>query len=545
VRSEDRAPGAHRVRVRRPRRAGAVASAVGVALAVAVVAATGAFLLGPSAGWWALAVVGAIPIPVAVVRPLIVRPRIAARAVALAAATAVAVIAGALLVALALVGRPRGDERVAVAATIVGVAVGVAVGPLAHRRLVAATNRLLLGRAVDPSSALQGFTNQLSRAVPLDELLLQLAERLRRALRLSAAEVWLVRGEHLELAISSPPRTRDALALGDDEVSVVARSGPAGGTWVELWLPGLVGERAASRLRVVPLAQHGELLGLLVCEAAVDADPPDDEDQLLRDIGRAVAQALQTAHLDAALEESTAELRRTNVELRASRARVVAAADAARRGIERDLHDATQQELVAVALHLRVAARLVRESPDEAVAVIDQLVDDVRDVQHAVRDLAHGIYPPLLVESGLPEALRVAAARAAVDVELDVVVPRQAAAVEAAVYFCCLEALQNAAKHAPGSRVQLRVAVARHGDGDSVCFEVVDDGPGFDVRRASPGQGLVNMVDRLGAIGGRCTVDAEPGQGTRVTGVIPVGAEQDVQSNNPRSETIRPMLGGT
>jgi signal transduction histidine kinase len=497
-----------------------------VALAVGVVAGVGSYLFG-GAAWVVLGVVGALGVPVAVARPLIVRPRVAARAVAVALAVAVAVVAGALVVALALVGRPDADERVAVAATVVGVAVGAAVGPVAHRRLVAATNRLLLGRPVAPSAALQGFTSQLSRAVPLDELLLQLAERLRRALGLSAAEVWLVRGDVLELAIASPPRTRAPVALRDDEVSVVARSGPAGGTWIELWLPGLVGDRAASRLRVVPLAQHGELLGVLVCEGAVDEVPPDDEDELLRDIGRAVAQALRTAHLDAALEASTAELRQTNMELRASRARVVAAADAARRGIERDLHDATQQELVAVALHLRVAARLVRDAPDEAVAVIEQLVDDVRDVQHAVRDLAHGIYPPLLVESGLPEALRVAAARAAVDVELDVVVPRQAADVEAAVYFCCLEALQNAAKHAPGSHVQLRVAVARHGEGDAVCFEVVDDGPGFDPAAVvARGQGLVNMVDRLGAIGGRCTIDAETGRGTRVVGVIPLGAPQ-------------------
>jgi signal transduction histidine kinase len=518
-------PSERRARPRGRRRTGVVGAAVVVAVAVGVVAATGAVVLGPGAGWLAVAGAGALVVPVALARPSLVRLRSAAWSAAAATAVALAVVAGGLVLLLGLVGRPTDEERVAVVATLAGVAVGAVVGPLAHRRAVTTANRLLLGQAVAPAAALQAFTSELSRAVPLDELLQQLVERLRRALRLAAAEVWLVRGDQLELSVSSPPRTRPPCAVQGDGAALVARSGPAGGRWVELWLPDLAGDRDAARLRVAPLAHRGELLGVLVCERA-DDDPAggaaDDEDDLLRDIARAVAQALRTAHLDAALEASTEELRQANEDLRASRTRLVAAADAARRAIERDLHDATQQELVALAVHLRVVARLVQETPDEALAVIDQLVDDVRAVQHAVRDLAHGIYPPLLVESGLPEALRVAAARATVDVELDVVVPRQAPDVEAAVYFCCLEALQNASKHAAGSRVQLRVALDGDAARPAVRFEVADDGPGFALDATRGGQGLVNMVDRLGAVGGRCTVESEPGRGTRVVGIVPV-----------------------
>ena len=151
--------------------------------------------------------------------------------------------------------------------------------------------------------------------------------------------------------------------------------------------------------------------------------------------------------------------------------------------------------------------------------MLDELAKGLKDAIAELRNLAHGIYPPLLVDSGLPEALRAAAARSPLDVEVVVQdVGRYPSEVEAAVYFCCLEALQNAAKHAPGAHVT--VAVREEAEG--LVFEVVDDGPGFDVEAQGRGHGFVNMSDRLGAIGGRVRWDSTPGQGTRISGAVPL-----------------------
>ena len=137
-----------------------------------------------------------------------------------------------------------------------------------------------------------------------------------------------------------------------------------------------------------------------------------------------------------------------------------------------------------------------------------------------LRELAHGIYPPLLMDRGLPEALQAAANRAVLPAEVAADVGRYAPDVEAAIYFCCLEAMQNAGKHA-GADARLRITVTET-DGN-LCFEVVDDGAGFDMGTgAARGHGFVNMTDRLGAIDGRLEVESAPGSGTRISGRIPI-----------------------
>jgi signal transduction histidine kinase len=151
--------------------------------------------------------------------------------------------------------------------------------------------------------------------------------------------------------------------------------------------------------------------------------------------------------------------------------------------------------------------------------VLGSLGDDVRAAITELRSLAHGIFPPLLMDAGLVEALRVAADRAASEVVVTSDdVRRYPPEVETAVYFCCMEALQNAAKHAPGASVRLHVAES---DG-AICFTVDDDGPGPDGALLAAGHGLSNMSDRVGALGGDLTVAAAPSGGTRVAGAIPV-----------------------
>jgi signal transduction histidine kinase len=228
---------------------------------------------------------------------------------------------------------------------------------------------------------------------------------------------------------------------------------------------------------------------------------------------------VHNARLDTALQTSLDELRKQADELRQSRARVVASGDAERRRVERNLHDGAQQHLVAMAVNLRLTRDMLADDPQGAAEMLDQLADDVKTTIQELRELAHGIYPPLLADSGLGEALRAAGSRSPLPVALVTDgVGRYSADIEAAIYFCCLEALQNAAKHAPQARVELRVWEESGG----LLFSVGDDGPGFDPAAVRRSHGFVNMADRLGAIGGSVRWESQPGQGTRVLGSIPL-----------------------
>ncbi|MDN5751617.1 MAG: histidine kinase [Pseudonocardia sp.] len=266
----------------------------------------------------------------------------------------------------------------------------------------------------------------------------------------------------------------------------------------------------------------GRVLALLVVERAADADAFTGADErALGEVARRLAIVLRNRALDEALAVTLADLRRANTDLQASRTRLVSAADAERRRIERDLHDGAQQHLVAIAVGLRLVRDGARDAGNEAdVELLDELDCGVRESIGALRDLAHGIYPPLLRDSGLGDALRAAAARSPQPVQVRASdVGRHPEPVEAAVYFCCLEALQNAAKHAGEATVVLTV---RRCDG-RLTFDVADTGPGFDTGAVAAGAGLQNMADRIGAVGGSVRWSSAPGQGTTVTGAVPLG----------------------
>ena len=444
--------------------------------------------------------------------------RILVHTVAAAGLTGV-VVAVYLVVVLGLGRVPDDDERSVLLLSMVAAGVASLLYPVARERLSRFANNLVYGEREAPDELLRGFGNRLSRAIPLDELLLQLAESLRKGMRLSAAEVWT--GSHgvLERVVSVPDRPRAQLVLTAKEEPVVARAGVSGPGWLKIWLPSILAGREDATLRVAPVTNSGELLGLLVAERDPEGDTfAEEEERALTELARQVGLALHNVQLDSALQASLDEVRRQADELRASRARIVASADAARRRIERDLHDGAQQQLVALAVNLRLARDLVTEDGETAVAMLDELATALKEAIAELRNLAHGIYPPLLVDSGLAEALRAAVSRSPLDVELQVEEGRYPSEVEAAVYFCCLEALQNAAKHAPGAHVT--VAVRKEAEG--LLFEVADDGPGFDAEARGRGHGFVNMSDRLGAIGGTVRWDSAPGEGTRVSGAVPV-----------------------
>ena len=257
-------------------------------------------------------------------------------------------------------------------------------------------------------------------------------------------------------------------------------------------------------LRVIE--DSGGPLAAIVIDRDLD---PDDE--LVETVAAVIEAALREAQLQTELEASLSDLED-------SRKRIATAADAERRRIERDLHDGAQQRLIALRLRLSLAEDLLPEDAPAAVA-LRGLEDAVDQTLEDIRSLAHGIYPALLADRGLADALRSAARRAPLPVRIHAKgVTRHAPELESAVYFSCLEAVQNVAKHAPGTTI---VEVRLH-QNDVLRFSVADDGPGFDLARAGAGAGLRNMRDRVESVGGTLTIDARRGRGTTISGMVPL-----------------------
>jgi signal transduction histidine kinase len=225
-------------------------------------------------------------------------------------------------------------------------------------------------------------------------------------------------------------------------------------------------------------------------------------------------------HLRSHNVELTGRLEESLEEVRESRARIVAAADAERRRMERDLHDGAQQRLVMISLKLGMASNLIESDPAAALALHEELSQDASRAIEELRDLAHGIYPPLLESDGLTSALEDIADQSPVPVAMECEgTDRYPAAVEAAVYFCCLEALQNTVKHA-GADSRATIHLSEE-EGD-LHFAVSDDGRGFDVNGQPGSTGMQNMTDRMGALGGTICVTSRPGAGTKIEGWVPV-----------------------
>ena len=223
---------------------------------------------------------------------------------------------------------------------------------------------------------------------------------------------------------------------------------------------------------------------------------------------------------------NSARLQAALDEVLASRARLVAATDRERRRVERDLHDGAQHRLVALAVRLRITEDLCRRDPSAAAAELASVREELHQAQRELRDLAHGVYPAVLTQRGLIPAIEGAADRCPLPVELEIgALGRFSPDVEAAVYFCCVEALQNAAKHAgPGAQVRVTLDAT----GGRLRFSVSDDGLGFGPGPHprggdGDGSGLDNLHDRIDAAGGSLQVRSAPGAGTTISGVLRAG----------------------
>ena len=254
----------------------------------------------------------------------------------------------------------------------------------------------------------------------------------------------------------------------------------------------------------VPVVYQAELLGAISIKMPKGEPLRPAGKQLVADVASQAGLVLSNAGL---IED-----------LRASRQRIVAAQDEARRRLERNIHDGAQQDLVALAIKLRLAGTTVDEDPALTKELLGELQADASGALENVRDLARGIYPPLLADLGLTAALNAQASKSPVPVTVEAdEIGRFGQDTEAAVYFCCLEALQNIAKYAKATEARIWLR-AQNG---TLRFTVSDDGAGYDVGHVPMGSGQRNMADRLAALGGRLEVRSAPSHGTTINAYLP------------------------
>lgn len=482
--------------------------------------------------WWAVGLVGLVaPVLAVRVAPLRRAATSVLRATVTVGGLVTMILAVYLIVVVGLGEDVSGSEHRVVALSMIAGAAAVALAVPTRSRLREMTRPLAESARPSAAAALQNFGARMTRSVPMDELLVQLAETLRETMAPLGAEVWTGEGGILDRTTSVPDHGPARIRLNEAELAAVAGARISGTSWASMWLPSLLepfGVRDDIQVRVAPITHLGHLLGLIVVgKPAEEGVFAAEDDSLLADLARQVGLALHNVHLDSALQESLQELRTKNRLLQESRARIVSAADESRRLIERNLHDGAQQRLVSLAVKLQLT-KLQAGDPEAQARLLDDLGDEVKEAIEELRELAHGIYPPLLRDTGLANALRRAADRSSVPTKADIQTERRfSPAIEAAVYFCCLEAVQNAAKYAgPGAVTILRVTESP----DHLVFEVSDDGVGFDSGAVEKSQGFVNMSDRLGALDGTLTILSTPGEGTMIRGELPLTTELSGES---------------
>ena len=296
-----------------------------------------------------------------------------------------------------------------------------------------------------------------------------------------------------------------AEAFDDPTIEIVFPERGSDGRWIDGWGQPVPIPRSGNGRAVSEVRERGTVVAAIVHDEGLRSRP-----ELVEAGVSMAAVVLENQRLAA---EAEASLR----ELQLSRARLATGAERERRRIERDLHDGAQQRLVALRIELELAEELVRTDAAQGAARLRELAHDVDEALEELRALAHGVYPPLLADRGLEEALRSVAARCSIRVDLVTHdVGRFSTEVEGAVYFCILEALQNVLKHAQRAR---RVVVTLDGGADRLRFTVRDDGPGAVGLVA--GAGITNMRDRLAALGGEVDVSSTPDVGTVVRGAVP------------------------
>jgi signal transduction histidine kinase len=343
---------------------------------------------------------------------------------------------------------------------------------------------VVYGKRATPYEVLAAFSGVVASTRSSEMVLDEMARVVGQGAGANQAEVWLRLDRAVHLSATWPePLQRPAPAL------------PLVGSE----LPELPGEVA------VPVRQGEELLGALTLSMPASEPATEATRKLVADLAGQAGLVLRNVRL---IEE-----------LRASRKRLVTAQDEERRKLERNIHDGAQQQLVALKLRLRIASGTAEEDPAATKRALAELGEATQAALDDLRDLARGIYPPLLADQGLVAALQAQANKSPIDVRVRAdAIARYPQEIEAAVYFCSLEALQNVSKYADAASATVRLWQQ---DG-LLSFEVADDGVGFDTTRIGYGTGLQGMADRLAAVGGSLEVVSTPQDGTTVIGRLPV-----------------------
>lgn len=370
-----------------------------------------------------------------------------------------------------------------IAATVV---VAIAFRPL-QIRMRHWADRLVYGDRATPYEVLSRFSSQIRDTVSADQAIPYLARLLAEGTGAESTIVWVRVSNGLQLAGMWPERhSAEEVSIDYEDLS----------------------NRTADHL--VPVEEDGELLGALAVRMPPGESLTAAEQRLIDDAASQAGMVLRNGQL---IED-----------LHASRQRLVAAQDEERRRIERDLHDGAQQQFVAVKMKTSMASQLIdRGDVDRAKELLTRVIDEIDDGVQTLRELAHGIYPPLLEAEGLPTALRARARSAPVSVDVSAHgLGRYPLDVETAVYFCVLEALQNAVKHGEADQVDITLAQ----EDDALRLRVTDNGSGFDPQTQGRSRGLANMTDRIEVLGGRLEIESSPGSGTSVMGLLPARASE-------------------
>jgi signal transduction histidine kinase len=377
--------------------------------------------------------------------------------------------------------------------------VALAFQPL-RARLQRLADRVVYGRRATPYEALAALSRRVTETAPSEQVLTDTMRALCDALGVRSASIWLQGGREWRLMARWP-----------------ADATPASSS---------AGSLRQGGVRAVPVHNQGAILGTIELALPPGRALSQDDQRLLADVASQAGLLFRNLGLTADLVSRVGELRE-------SRRRLVSAQEEERRRIERNLHDGAQQDIFGLRVNIRQLRTLWQRNPSALEAGLERLEEDAEKALLTVKELARGVYPPLLTAQGLAGALRARARAAPVRVRIsDGGLGRYPAEVEEAVYFACAEALQNAAKYARAATVWISLAER---DGE-LNFEVKDDGLGFEVAAVAEGAGLQSMRDRVDVVGGTLEIESRPGQGTTVKGRVLLPARRPL---SPYSQTAR------
>jgi signal transduction histidine kinase len=398
---------------------------------------------------------------------------------------ALAAFITAIYVAVVVVIGAQATDADSLVPSLVATAIVAALFQPIRRRATKLANRLVFGKRAEPYEVLARFNDRVGAAYAASDILPRTARVIAEATGATHVEIWLETVGELRPTATWPS---DGIAPARD------------------W-------------RAEDIRYQDEVLGQIRVWTAPGQPLRPAEENLLADLASQTGLVIRNLSLTGELEARVSELSLRAQELQESRMRIVQAHDAERRRLERNIHDGAQQHLVALAVKLRLAGATAAKDPQRAADQLTELREQTDLALTTLLDLASGIYPAVLEEQGIGAALTMQGRTTGLPVSVDSDgVGRLPIEIEAAIYFVCLEAMQNAAKYARATR--LRVRLAR--DDDGLAFHVEDDGIGFDAAKAQSGTGLQNMRDRLAAFGGDVAITSTPGAGTTVSGRLRV-----------------------